>query len=155
MEQKKIPSKRIQKLDIPTTESTTKEIPSIDMQKRSAPSMGNPENSVMIGNRLVEIKPTKLKYQRNGMASFYRMLEMYPLADLLLYSEEIFGNGKDGDKAVFDFLIAATDEPELIAECYDELDTGTVEKILLIFRRVNKIDEKEEKQKKTMNQKKD
>jgi len=155
MEQKKVPSKRVEKLDVPTAESSVKEIPSIDMQKRSAPIMGNPENSVMIGNRLIEIKPTKLKYQRNGMASFYRMLEMYPLADLLLYSEEVFGNGKDGDKAVFDFLIAATDDPDLISENYDDLDTGVVEKILLIFRRVNKIDEKEEKQKKTMIAKKD
>lgn len=150
MEQKKVPEKRMDTKAFPTPESTTKQIPSIDMQNRSAPIMGNPENSVMIGDRLIEIKPTKLKYQRNGAALFYRMLELYPLADLLTFGPEVFGTGRDGDKAVFDFLISATDDPELIAENYDELDTGTVEKILMIFKRVNKIDEKEEKQKKTI-----
>lgn len=149
MEQKKLPSKRVTKKEIPTQESEKKQVPSTDMQNRTAPIMGNPENSVMIGGRLIEIKPTKLKYQRNGSALFYRMLEMYPLADLLTFGQEAFGTGRDGDKAVFDFLIAATDDPELIAENYDDMDTGIVEKILMIFKRVNKIDEKEEKQKKT------
>lgn len=127
-------------------------MPPTEMPKKETPIMQNPENSVMIGNTLIEIKPTKLKYQRNGSALFYRMLEMYPLADLLNFGEDTFGGGRDGDKAVFDFLIAATDDPELIAENYDDLDTGTVEKILMIFKRVNKIDEKEERQKKTMMQ---
>ena len=56
-----------------------------------------------------------------------------------------FGDGRDGDKAVFDWLIAVTDDPELITENYDLIDTDTIEKMMLIFRRVNKIDEKEEK----------
>jgi len=44
-----------------------------------------------------------------------------------------------------DWLIAATDDEKLIVENYDEMDTGVIEKILSIFRRVNKIDEKEAK----------
>lgn len=46
-----------------------------------------------------------------------------------------------------DFLIAATDNEQLIVENYDELDTEIIEKILAIFKRLNKIDEKEAKQK--------
>ena len=61
-----------------------------------------------------------------------------------------FGDDRDGDKAVFDWLIAVTDDPELIEECYDELDSGTIEKLLSVFRRVNKIDEKDEKLKNVM-----
>lgn len=61
-----------------------------------------------------------------------------------------FGDDRDGDKAVFDWLIAVTDDPELIEEHYDELDTGTIEKLLSIFRRINKIDEKDEKLKNVM-----
>ena len=34
---------------------------------------------------------------------------------------------------------------DVILANYDEMDTATIEKILTIFRRVNKIDEKEEK----------
>ena len=56
-----------------------------------------------------------------------------------------FGDERDGDKAVFDWLIAVTNDAKLVEENYDKLDTGTIEKILTIFRRVNKIDEKEEK----------
>lgn len=56
-----------------------------------------------------------------------------------------FGDERDGDKATMDWLIAATDNEALILENYDDIDTGTIEKILSIFRRVNKIDEKEAK----------
>lgn len=56
-----------------------------------------------------------------------------------------FGDERDGDKAVMDWLIAVTDDEELIVANYDDLDTETIEKILSIFRRVNRIDEKEEK----------
>ena len=54
-----------------------------------------------------------------------------------------FGDERDGDKAVMDWLIAATDDEQLIIDNYDEMSTDTIEKILSIFRRVNKIDEKE------------
>lgn len=56
-----------------------------------------------------------------------------------------FGDERDGDKAVMDFLIAATDNEQLIVDNYNEMDTGTIELILAIFKRVNKIDEKEAK----------
>ena len=58
-----------------------------------------------------------------------------------------FGDDRDGDKATMDWLIAATDDEQLIVDNYDEMDTGTIEKILSIFKRVNRIEEKEQKQK--------
>ena len=36
--------------------------------------MGCPENSVVLGGKLIEIKPTKLRNQWNRTAVFYRML---------------------------------------------------------------------------------
>ena len=51
-----------------------------------------------------------------------------------------FGDERDGDKAVMDWLIAATDDEELIVNNYDEMDTEMIEKILSIFRRVNRIE---------------
>ena len=50
-------------------------------------------------------------------------------------------------KAVMDWLIAVFDNEALVLENYDSMDTGTVEQLLEIFRRVNRIDEKEQKQK--------
>lgn len=73
------------------------------------------------------------------------MLDIYPLADIMGYASGTFGDERDGDKCVMDFLIAATDNEQLIVENYDEMDTETIEKILSIFKRVNRIDEKEAK----------
>lgn len=75
------------------------------------------------------------------------MLELYPLADILAMEAGAFGDDRDGDKAVMDWLIAVTDDAELITAHYDSLDTGMIEQLLSIFRRVNRIDEKEAKQK--------
>ena len=114
---------------------------------KGLPQIGSPENSVRIGDQLIEIKPTKLKYQRNRTAAFYRMLELYPLADILAMEAGAFGDDRDGDKALMDWLIAVTDNEQLILGHYNELDTGVIEQLLQIFRRVNRMDEKEQKQK--------
>lgn len=75
------------------------------------------------------------------------MLELYPLADILAMEAGAFGDDRDGDKAVMDWLIAVTDDEKLVTAHYDSLDTGVIEQLLSIFRRVNRIDEKEAKQK--------
>jgi hypothetical protein len=49
-----------------------------------------------------------------------------------------------------DWLIAVTDDPELVQTHYDEMDTELIERLLDIFRRVNRIDEKEARQKNLM-----
>ena len=56
-----------------------------------------------------------------------------------------FGDGLDGDKKLYDWLVAVTDDEELIREHYDDIDTDTIYRMLEIFRRVNKISEMEEK----------
>lgn len=132
---------------IPPAEQTAKEIPTTETAKKDLPAVGNPENTVMIGDKLIEIKPTKLKYQRNKTALFYKAFDMLPLPDILSFEPGAFGDDRDGDKCVMDFLIAATDNENLIVEHYDEMDTETIYKILAIFRRVNRIDEKEAKSK--------
>lgn len=124
-----------------------KKLPETTATKKELPVVGIPENTVKIGEKLIEIKPTKLKYQRNRTALFYKVLTMMPLPDILAMDAGSFGDDRDGDKCVMDFLIAATDDEKLITDNYDEMDTGTIETILTIYRRVNKIDEKEAKQK--------
>ena len=130
---------------VPEATMEEKKIPDAEMKTKEMPSVGNPENTVTIGGQLIEIKPTKLKYQRNRTAAFYKLLDFYPLIDILAMETGSFGDDRDGDKATMDWLIAATDNEQLIVEHYDEIDTGVIEKILSIFKRVNRIDEKEEK----------
>ena len=125
----------------------SKELPETQQPEKALPQVGNPENTIVIDGRLVEIKPTKLRYQRNRTAAFYKMLELYPLADILAMEAGAFGDDRDGDKAVMDGLIAVFDDEALVLENYDGMDTATVEQLLEIFRRVNRIDEKEQKQK--------
>lgn len=67
------------------------------------------------------------------------------MPDILAMEAGQFGDDRDGDKAVMDWLIAVTDNPELIEEHYDEIDTGVVEQMLTIFKRINHITEKEDK----------
>jgi hypothetical protein len=122
-----------------------KEVPNVTPITKKPPMREKPENTVLIGDTLVEIKPTLMRYQRDRTAAFYRIMELYPLIDILGMDASNFGDGRDGDKCVFDWLIAVTNDPDLIKENYDKLDTETIEKMLAIFRRVNKIDEKETK----------
>ena len=145
---KVMPDGDVKEKEIPGSEQAEREMPDPEIKVKDLPQVGNPENTVIIGGELIEIKPTKLIYQRNRTAVFYHALELYPLPDLLAMDpgkNDMFGDGRDGDKALLDWLVAATDREELMREHYNEIDTDTVYRILEIFRRVNKIDEREAK----------
>lgn len=122
-------------------------MPEAGMEMKALPVVGKPENTIMLGGKPIEIKPTKLKYLRNGTAGFYRLLDTVPLNDIVLMPVGTFGadDSRDGDKALMDWLIAATDNEEAIVENYEEMDAGQIEAILEIFKRVNKFCEREEK----------
>lgn len=122
-----------------------KKVPDTGMVMKELPAVSNAENTVMIGGAPIEIKPTKLKYVRNGTANFYKALENVSLNDIFQWPVGVFGEGdnRDGDKAVMDWLIAATDNEKLIAENYEEMDVGQVNRILEIFKRVNKFVERD------------
>ena len=146
---KAIPDGEVNIKDVPVADQTEKELPGAGTHIKEMPQVGNPENTVIIGGELIEIKPTKLIYQRNRTAVFYHALELYPLPDLLAMEnnkkQDMFGDGRDGDKALLDWLVAVTDREDLVREHYNEIDTDMVYRLLEIFRRVNKIDEREAK----------
>lgn len=131
--------------EMPDVAPDVKETPAVDIKQKELPQVGTPENTIVIGGELIEIKPTKLKYQRNRTAVFYHILEMYPLSDILAMGANSFGDGLDGDKKLYDWLVAVTDNEELIRKYYDEIDSDMIYRMLEIFRRVNKIAEMEEK----------
>ena len=139
-----------EKVEAPDLSQKTKMVPEPSKPKE-LPPVGNPENTIVVGGKLIEIKPTKLKYHRNRTAVFYRALELYPLPDILAMGLDpktglsAFGDERDGDKALCDWLVAVFDDEDLVRENIDEFDSGMIYKILAIFRRVNKIDEMEEK----------
>ena len=141
---KAMPAKGQAEKAMPDTGVETKDLPDGGVKQKEMPAVGAPENTVMIGGKLIEIKPMKLKYVRNRTAAFRHILETYPLSDILAM-ENTFGDGRDGDKALFDWLVAVTDDEQLISENYDEMDTDLIYRLLAIHRRVDKIDELEKK----------
>lgn len=104
---------------------------------------------VLFGNTPIEIFPTKLEYFRNKTANFYHLLQLYPVGEVLDLTADQLGD-KDGDKATFDWLIAVTDNEELVKANYNLITQDTIDKMVDIFVRVNKIKEKEEKLKNLM-----
>lgn len=118
-----------------------KKVPDIGMAEKEPPMVGAPENTVNVSGTLIEIKPTKLKYLRNGTANFFRLIERMSILDIVQLPSGAFGDDddRDGDKAMMDWLIAATDRPEFVQEHYDEFDTEQILRMCDIFKRVNKF----------------
>ena len=135
--------------ELPDPKQKKKEIPSVEIEKKELPKTGHPENMVLFGNTPIEIFPTKLEYFRNKTANFYHLLQLYPVGEVLDLTADQLGD-KDGDKATFDWLIAVTDNEELVKANYNLITQDTIDKLVDIFVRVNKIKEKEEKLKNLM-----
>lgn len=131
--------------ELPETGMELKDLPESGMAEKELPKNGKEENIVVFGDEAVEIKPTKLLYMRNRTAEFYRILDTYPLPDILSTEKGMFGDNRDGDKCVLDWLIAVTDDEKLVRRHYNEIDAGTIDRLLEIFKRLNKIQEKEDK----------
>ena len=129
---------------VPEESKQLEEIPNASPEKEEMPSDYLEENCVLIANKKIEIKPTKLKYFRNKAASAYSIIKAVPLHELMTYGKGVLDESRDADQLLYDFLVATFDDSELVRENYDELDAETIERIIKIFGRINHIDEKEE-----------
>lgn len=132
---------------VPEVTENTPPLPKPSVKKIAVPKVGNPANVVQFGDIEIELKPTKIKYQRDRTAAFYRMLKQMPLVDILALQDGILDPERSSDKMLFDWLIAVTDDPKIVTANYDKLDSESIYKILEIFCRLNHIPEDEKKQK--------
>ena len=132
---------------VPEVSDNTPPLPKANEKQMKTPIVGNPENIIMFGDTEIELKPTKIRYQRDRTAAFYRMLKQMPVVDILALQDGILDPERSSDKMLFDWLIAVTDDPKVVTANYDKLDTETIHKILEIFCRLNHIPEDEKKQK--------
>lgn len=144
---KSLPKVNENEKPMPEVTETTPPLPKPTNKKIAAPKIGNPQNVVQFGDVEVELKPTKIKYQRDRTAAFYRMLKQMPLIDILALQDGILDPERSSDKMLFDWLIAVTDDPKLVTANYDKLDSESIYKMLEIFCRLNYIPEDEKKQK--------
>lgn len=132
---------------VPEVTDNTPPPPKPTTKKMATPKIGDPQNVVQFGDVEIELKPTKIKYQRDRTAAFYRMLKQMPLVDILALQDGILDPERSSDKMLFDWLIAVTDDPKLVTANYDKLDSESIYKILEIFCRLNHIPDEEKKQK--------
>lgn len=139
--------------ELPVETGEAMPLPEQTDKSREMPTDGIINNVVQFGETAIEIRPTKMKYQRLRTAAFYTVIENYPLPEILAIDKGFFDADRDGDKCVYDWLVAVTDNPDLVRREYDNIDTETVDKLLKIFLRVNNISEKREEAKKRMAEK--
>ena len=132
----------------PGDNKMNREVPEESPLEKEQPQTLPMENCVKLGDDLVEIKSTKLKYFRNKMASAYGVLKIIPLNELLTYGKGVLDEKRDADQLLFDFLVAVFDGPEIVRDHYEDMTADDVEQIFKIFGRLNHIDEKEELQRK-------
>ena len=144
---KSMPSEKKLDKNMPEEKALDKAMPEAKPLDKEMPPAIKPENIVTINGQDFEIKPTKVKYQRNRTVAAYHILDNYPLPDILAMDKGIIDPDRDGDEIVYDFLTAVFDNSEIVNRFYDDMDTETVDRILKIFKRLNKIDEKEEQAK--------
>ena len=134
--------------DVPEETELNRESPEESKLDKEAPQTIPLENCVKIGDELIEIKPTKLKYFRNKMASAYSVLKIVPLNELLTYGKGVIDEKRDADQLLFDFLVAVFDGSDIVRDHYEDMTAEDIEQIFKIFGRLNHIDEKEEQQRK-------
>ena len=132
----------------PVDTEMNREVPEESELTKEPPQTIPIENCVKLGEELIEIKPTKLKYFRNKMASAYGVLKIVPLNELLTYGKGVIDEKRDADQLLFDFLVAVFDNSDIVRDHYEDMTAEDVEQIFKIFGRLNHIDEKEEQQRK-------
>ncbi len=141
---KNLPEETKLNKEMPEGKVLNKEMPEGKALDKPMPPEVNPDNVVVIGGKEIEIKSTKIKYQRNGTATAYRILDLYPLPDILSMDAGVLDAKRDGDQIVFDFLVAVFDDSKLVARYYDTMTADDIDRCVKIFKRLNHIDEKEE-----------
>lgn len=119
---KRVPRPKKLDKETPELQELNKELPEEAKLNKDLPPTVNPENVIRLGDQDIEIKPTKLLYQRNRTAMAYRILGIYPLPDVLAMEKGILDPERDGDAIVFDFLTAVFDNKK-----GDPDPTGTAE----------------------------
>lgn len=144
---KRIPEEKNTEKSLPEGKELDKAVPEAKELDKPMPPAVKPENVITINGNDYELKPTKLKYQRNRTVAAYHILDAYPLPDILAMDKGVIDPDRDGDEIVYDFLTAVFDSSEIVNRFYDDMDTEIVDRVLKIFKRLNKIDEKEEQAK--------
>ncbi len=146
----KLPPVTIDTPPLPDAAIEREALPEEQIKRDALPPEYNPENCIEVNGERIEIHPTKLKYQRDGTAGFYKALQIMPLIYIFQQDDKYFDEKRTPTKCVMDWVTAATDNPDWVKRNFDDIDTETFDRLYSIFMRLNKFDEKEEEIKNRM-----
>jgi len=140
-----LPRRNEEEKPLPQVEEKELPLPPHENKTIPKPEIGDPDNSVIFGKKRIVLKPTKLKYQRDRTAALYRILQQISTVELLAMPDGKLDPKRSNDQMLYEWLIAVTDDPKLVAENYDLIDSATVDRMVHIFCRLNKIKEEDTK----------
>lgn len=119
-------------------------LPNEGIENKPAPPVGNTENLFTCDGVTIEIKPTRLYYQRNGVAGFYRALKSMPLPYIFQLPDDFFDAKRTPTKCLMDWVTCVVDNPEFTKKHFDNMTSQDIYTLLEMFCRLNSIDEMEE-----------
>ena len=129
---------------LPGTEIENEALPTEEVTTPALPPEYNAENCICIDGDIKEIRATKLQYQRNGVAGFYKVLKSMPLVYLFQLPDDYFDEKRTPTKCLMDWVTAVVDDPAYTKAHFDNMTSEDIYRMLDIFLRLNKIDEMEE-----------
>ena len=119
-------------------------LPEEQVESPPLPPAKNQENIFTCDGVTMEIKPTRLYYQRNGVAAFYRVLQTFPLPYIFQLPDDYFDAKRTPTKCLMDWVTAVVDDPDFTKKHFDKMTSEDVYRLLEMFLRLNKIEEMEQ-----------
>lgn len=119
-------------------------LPGESVESPPLPPANNPDNMFVCDGVEMEIKPTRLYYQRNGVAAFYRVLKTFPLPYIFQLPDDYFDAKRTPTKCLMDWVSAVVDNPDFTKKHFDNMTSADIYRLLELFLRLNKIEEMEQ-----------
>ena len=105
-------------------------------KKETKPEKKVKEDEVILGEMgLVKLKPTKLKYFKNGKYNNFMLIKNMPINELLRYD--------DGEEVIENFILAALDLEKITEEFVDSLSIVDLYELIEKINKINGIKEED------------
>ena len=145
-----LPDEDIEASDLPKEEVISEPQPSEEISSKPIPPAENMQNMFTCDGVTIEIKATRMFYQRNGVAGFYRVLKSMPLPYIFQLPDDYFDEKRTPTKCLMDWVTCVVDDAAFTKKHFDNMTSADIYNLLDIFCRLNKIDEMEEQVKNRM-----
>jgi len=107
------------------------EIKEIKKEEESEKEIKVKENEILLPTGVVKLKPTKLKYFKNGFYNNFMLVKTMGINEILRYD--------DGESVLYDYLCAALDIEKKEITYFDDLRTDTIFELIEKMNKINNI----------------